>query len=200
MDDKALAWIQWAEKLPTRYVIGIGAVTGGLLYSARYRPALSDAVGMTAWVNQHRFWFGVVFLVSAVLLLGHIGTFFHQIGAGKREAKAAAEAEQAALKQLLYLSHDEWRILLCCLSSQQQTIPLSMLNRRQMSAATAMYNKGLLIPSMGYVVGDIPYTVPTYVWEHLLSADWSPGTPYAEAVKRVKSDTDGTHDFLCRYG
>ena len=63
-------YLDWIIKLSPRFLFAIALFTGIVLFGPSW---LLDTLGMTDWVTRFRYYFGLVFLLSAVLLLSRWG-------------------------------------------------------------------------------------------------------------------------------
>lgn len=113
-----------------------------------------------------------------------------------REIRARQRYRAAAIRALDSISPEEWVLVAYCLKQNQQTITLSMIDRE----ACSLEARGLLQRADG--IGNRlswPYTIPTFLWEHLLTnrGQFMGKAPFPRA--EVEARLLGLHQHIHRY-
>ncbi len=151
---KFLDWI----KLSPRYLVPIALFTGFVLFAS---TEILEFFGLTGFVARYRPYFGLVFLLSAVLLLsGAAMAVYDCVKGWRREAQQRQQLRQ----QLRNLSRPEKEVLREFVRNDTTTLYLSMAD----GVVGGLETQRILYRSSN--VGDIEewaYNVQPWAWEHL---------------------------------
>jgi hypothetical protein len=148
-------WLKAIQMKP-RHLFGIsifGAVT--LLCP----DSFATLIGINEFRDGHRSWIGLPTLGAAIF--GVI-----QLIPEYRRKKLEREHRNAVISSLNTLSDEEWVMIAYCMEHSQQTIALHISDR----VANALVARGLLMKFAGHAAANSwPFTIPKFLWEHLLS-------------------------------
>lgn len=150
----SLDWLK-AIQLKPRFLFGIWLLGMLVIF-------LPDSLAMSFGIVEARIalqpWIGLGTLAAfsfwVIQLIPSLSSYWR-----KRKFK------RQIIRALDFTSPEEWVLLAYCLRQNQQTITLSLVDR----AAGSLTARGILEPAGG--VGNQlawPYTIPTFLWKHLL--------------------------------
>ncbi|MFQ5752314.1 MAG: super-infection exclusion protein B [bacterium] len=146
-------WLK-AIQLKPRFLFGLFILGVVIL---KVPDSYAKIFGITDLLNQYRGWIGVGTLAALCFWFVQLWPWlWKQINSRKRKSNI--------LKNINNLTEKEHRILAYCLTRNERTINLDIINPEGLS----LCNKGLLAKAQG--VGDMlewPYTMPSFVWDHL---------------------------------
>lgn len=127
---------------------------------------LARGLGLNNLPRPIRTTIGILTLFSTLSLIVHIADYFIKAIQKRRRTHAN---QQVVLARLSSLSDNEYRIMSHCITMNQQTVTIHLLNEAN-SAALALCSKGLLQQSIGgnrasmIVTHEPSYTIPDFVW------------------------------------
>jgi hypothetical protein len=176
-------WLK-AIQLKPRYLFGIFML--GLLIVLLPKP-ITDTFGITEFREHYRSWVGLFTLAAFCLWLVHLWPWFYSRFVDTPRQKKTVSNYLDTLNEL------ELFILRYCLFKGCQTVYLPFGNK----VAQSLSQKGIVVP---YSVGDqiaFPYTIPTQVWNVLLSRkeEILPASVLNEGLKQEfkEFEEDGQH-------
>lgn len=145
-------WIKAIQMHP-RFLFGISLV--GIIFLAA--PAgLMESVGLTELRTHYKAWVAVGTLISAVF-------FFIQLTPILIEKLAQQKLRKARIASLSTLSVEEWVMISYCLEHNEQTIARPVTDR----IASGLAARGLLVMAARGAINAAPFSIPTYIWNHL---------------------------------
>jgi hypothetical protein len=181
-------WPDWLKvmQLKPRFLFGI-LLLGILIL---FMPlGLANTLGIGDIRNSLRPWIGLGTLSAFSFWLIQLIPKYQYF---RRSRRYRAEM----IRSLKSISPEEWILLAYCLERNQQTITLSIVDRY----AGSLVARGILERAGG--IGNQlawPYTIPTYLWAHLLTnrEQFLANAPFPES--EVESRLRGLHQHICRH-
>jgi hypothetical protein len=142
-------------------LFAIALFTGIVLFGPSW---LLDTLGMTDWVARYRAYFGLLFLLSAVLLLSRWGMAVYDWVQRRRQESQRLEQKQQWLHGL---SEPEKQVLRQFLDNETTTRQLSMSD----GVVGGLAAKGILFRSspLGSAQFTFAYNIQPWAWEYLNS-------------------------------
>jgi len=151
-------FIEWI-KLSPRYLLPIALVSGFFLFAPKTAQA---TFGSQNFVDQFRFWIGLIFLLSTSLTLSditiRIGVFVVKYIKDKRTLNNM-------VKNLYLLSVEERAVLARYIFGNTKTLHLSMASGiiNGLEIMKIIYRSS----NLGSLVNFWPYNIQPWVWEYL---------------------------------
>lgn len=177
-------WIKAIQMHP-RFLFGISLV--GIIFLAA--PArLMENVGLNELRTHYKAWVAVGTLISTVF-------FFIQLTPRLIETLTLHRLRKAGIASLSTLSAEEWVMISYCLEHSEQTIARPVTDR----IASGLAARGLLVMAAKGAINAAPFSIPTYIWNHLQEnrSKFLADAPLTE--DRIKTEFDKLHREIRRY-
>ncbi len=151
-------FIEWI-KLTPRYLLPIALVSGFLLFAPN---TVQKVFGTLKFVEQFRFWIGLIFLLSTSLTISDLT--IKTIALVSKNIKAKRTSNNM-VKQLYSLSPEERTILARYIFGNTKTLPLSVAS----GVVNGLEIMKIIFKSshLAYLVDSWPYNIQPWVWVYL---------------------------------
>jgi hypothetical protein len=164
-----------ALKLSPRYLVPVALASGFLLFS----PAdYLTVMGLDTLVNSYRSWIGLVFLVSAALL---ITSLIQQAWSLSKVRYARFRTRRAAHKRLNHLTAEEKDILRGYIVNQTRTQVLDFAS----GVVKGLEHEGIIYQAspLGSLLDGFAYNIQPWAWDYL--------NDHKELLIETNSGSDG---------